>query len=123
MPLDEPAVLVLEAFARSTPPEVKLTSVTTYAVYAGHLRRAAAALGLGWVKWTPHSARAGFATERRLRGDAFSQIKEDGRWKSDSSFRVYLDEATAMSLKQQLSGIATTAEWLEGDFARRYPWW
>lgn len=41
--------------------------------------------------YTPHSPRAGFATEARLKGMAFEEIREAGRWQSDSSLRTYLD--------------------------------
>ena len=41
--------------------------------------------------FTPHSPRAGFASENRARGWTFAELKDVGRWISDSSLRVYLD--------------------------------
>ena len=48
---------------------------------------------------TPHSPRAGFATELRACGAPFSEIREQGRWLSDSSLRVYLDVVGAAQLE------------------------
>ncbi|CAK0789982.1 unnamed protein product [Prorocentrum cordatum] len=45
--------------------------------------------------WTPHSARAGFASEATARGMSFEQIRETCRWKVDSSLRVYIDMVQA----------------------------
>ena len=55
--------------------------------------------------YTPHSPRAGFASESISDGVPFQQVKEWGRWLVDSSLRVYID-------------IAATAQ-LEADFRLR----
>ena len=51
---------------------------------------------------TPHSPRAGFATERIARGVSFVQTQEDGRWKSASSFRTYIDVVGALHVGTML---------------------
>ena len=51
--------------------------------------------------FTPHSPRAGFATESIAEGQDFVSVREGGRWLSDSSLRVYLDLVGAAALSQQ----------------------
>ena len=51
--------------------------------------------------YTPHSARAGFATESIAEGRDFVSVRESGRWLNDTSLRVYLDLVGAASLAQQ----------------------
>ena len=41
--------------------------------------------------FTPHSPRAGFASESIAEGASFGDVKEAGRWVVDSSLRVYMD--------------------------------
>jgi hypothetical protein len=48
--------------------------------------------------WTPHSARAGYASEARAAGRNFTEIQEEGRWISPSSLRVYIDCVAAADL-------------------------
>ena len=48
--------------------------------------------------YTPHSPRAGFATESIAEGIDFVSVREAGRWLSDTSLRVYLDLVGAASL-------------------------
>ena len=60
--------------------------------------QAQAALEAGY---TPHSPRAGFATESIAEGQDFVSVREAGRWLSDSSLRIYLDLVGAASLAQQ----------------------
>ena len=50
--------------------------------------------------YTPHSPRAGFATESIAEGLDFVAVREAGRWLSDTSLRVYLDLVGAASLAQ-----------------------
>ena len=46
----------------------------------------------------PHSGRLDFATDGRLEGKPFTEIREAGRWQSDSSLRTYLDVLAASSV-------------------------
>ena len=52
--------------------------------------------------WTPHSPRAGYATDAIARDVPFSEVKETGRWFSDSSLRVYIDVIGASGISRQL---------------------
>ena len=55
------------------------------------------------VRFTPHSPRAGFATEESSRGVDISNIRERGRWASEQSFKTYLEVEAAF----HLGGIGT----------------
>ena len=57
--------------------------------------------------WTPHSARAGFATDRIGEGWSFTQVKEAGRWISDSSLRTYVGvtQASRIDAEWKVSGL------------------
>ena len=68
------------------------------------LRRVEAQLGLN-VGWTPHSGRAGYASDSRAEGISFEEIREGGRWQSDSSLRRYLDIIGASSIGVALRGV------------------
>ena len=41
--------------------------------------------------YSPHSPRAGFASDAMLSARDFTSIREEGRWVSDQSLRIYLD--------------------------------
>ena len=58
--------------------------------------------------WTPHSPRAGFASEARARGRPFTEIQEEGRWISASSLRVYIDCVGAASITTDLHKVGLT---------------
>jgi hypothetical protein len=45
----------------------------------------------------PHSPRAGFATDRKRAGVVDSKTRGDGRWVSESSYKIYLDVVAALS--------------------------
>jgi hypothetical protein len=44
--------------------------------------------------YTPHSCRAGFVSESIIAGVPLPVIQAEGRWRSDSSFRSYVDAIT-----------------------------
>ena len=69
--------------------------------YRAEIKSVELLLGLNFG-WGPHSPRAGFASEARARGMAFSEIREFGRWVADSSLRVYLDLVSAASISVSL---------------------
>ena len=52
--------------------------------------------------FTPHSPRSGFASEGRALGKSFTELKEQGRWVSDASFRVYIDVVAAAQINVSL---------------------
>ena len=59
------------------------------------------------IHWTPHSARAGFASDAVAAGRGFTEIREAGRWVADSSLRTYIDVVSAASIvtNMRLSGL------------------
>jgi hypothetical protein len=73
-----------------------------YSAYRRLLRGATDKLGLQ-IAWTPHSPRSGFASEGIASGKSFVEIKEAGRWLSESSFRVYIDLVTSAAISTSLS--------------------
>ena len=50
------------------------------------------------IDFTPHSFRAGFATEARARGVPIQEVKDEGRWLSDQSFGIYVDLVMAADI-------------------------
>jgi integrase len=54
-------------------------------------------------KVTPHSGRAGFATERVAQGEPADKVRSAGRWLSESSFRTYLDVVMASQVSVLMS--------------------
>ena len=57
------------------------------------------------VGWTRRSGWAGYASDSRAEGISFEEIREGGRWQSDSSLRRYLDIIGASSIGVALRGI------------------
>ena len=117
------AFVLMSSLALSTPTDQFIMGGLQPAAYQRLLARACVALSL--PMFTPHSARAGFATDLWMEGLDFVSIRELGRWRSDSSLRIYLDavavNATAASLSVQqwkdvLPDIAT-------HFLDMFKWW
>ena len=77
------------------------------AFYRSLMKKVESRLGLS-VGWGLHSPRAGFASDSRAEGWAFQEIREAGRWASDSSLRTYLDivGATNVSVSLRAAGLA-----------------
>ena len=73
----------------------------SYDIYRKLLKRVESHLGLT-VGWTPHSARAGFASEAIARGTPFNEVREQGRWRADSSLRTYIDIVSAAQISVDL---------------------
>ena len=118
------AVAVVRAFCGTTAPDELLAgSPVGVGEYGRRLRRSFAALGLGRFGFGPHSLRAGWASEMRLRGMPIAELKERGRWASDSSLRVYLDQISAASISLQLPQVDVVADFVLADFVSRWPWW
>jgi integrase len=98
---DQPMALhLVELFGSSTPVGARLTNLVSTGQYAGALRRGAVQQGLE-PRWTPHCPRAGWATETWLAGADFTALREAGRWRSDTSLRVYLDVVAATRLTDE----------------------
>ena len=62
----------------------------SYTTYRKLLKKVESLIGIS-AGYTPHSPRAGFASESYRDGMEFTAIKEQGRWLVDSSLRCYID--------------------------------
>ena len=80
---------------RATPGEEQLFPCS-YSQYRRILAHFCAPLG---VRFTPHSGRAGFATEATIQGLDPTVIRRLGRWQSETSFQVYIDVVTALEVE------------------------
>ena len=69
--------------------------------------------------WSPHSPRAGFASEASAMGMSFEQIRETGRWKVDSSLRVYVDmvQAAHIAVGLKSAGRGPAFDWAARHWA------
>ena len=77
----------------------------SYQQYHDILSRACARLNLQLLGFTPHSPRAGSATQKILDGEDFVSVQEGGRWKCAESLRVYLDRAKALATDTVVRGV------------------
>ena len=68
------------------------------------LKRVEAILGTDFG-FTPHSPRAGFATDGVIGGVPFAELQEQGRWVSPPSLRRYIDIITASSVDQRAEAL------------------
>ena len=73
----------------------------SYDLYRKLLKRIEQTLGFS-VGWTPHSPRAGFASDAIARGVPFAEVREAGRWRADSSLRTYIDVVSAAQITVDL---------------------
>ncbi|CAE8633163.1 unnamed protein product [Polarella glacialis] len=117
------ASLCLRLLVLSTPPGCLLLPSIVLLKFQRTLKEACERLRL--PPFTPHSPRAGFASECMLAGMDFISIGEAGRWKADCSLRVYLD---TIAVAAQQAALATQ-NWTEviidikDNFLLTYPWW
>ena len=82
----------------------------SYAQYRRILERTCSKIGVSNLHFTPHSPRAGFATELFAQGVPFERIMTLGRWVSPQSLRTYLDVVSASAIAVSLkSGTLTNA--------------
>jgi integrase len=94
------AIHVVKAFLSSTRAGCRLTSLSSTAQYGRYMKQAMIGLKVPEL-WTPHSPRAGWASDSTLRGISFTEIQEHGRWVSDTALRHYLDEYQRFSSYRQ----------------------
>lgn len=82
--------------------------------YRSLIHQVESSLGLS-VGWGAHSPRAGFASDARAAGVPFEEVREAGRWQSDTSLRTYLDIVSAFDIQVSLrtSGFAPALAWLD----------
>ena len=120
---DSRALQLVTALCGSTPAGRCLFGNLTLPAYQAALSFVCTLLGI--AGYLTHSPRAGFASDRLLAGEAFTDIKEQGRWMSDSSLRVYLDVVATMSSHT----VGDVAAWkdeiiqLHVHFTQMFPWW
>ena len=90
--ITDPIILwLLRHFRRTVPRGERLCSLRSLSGYAAWIERAATYFGLGAVGWSPHSPRAGRASDLTLANRPFLEIRELGRWQCDRTLRRYLD--------------------------------
>jgi len=121
----DPLVLrILRWLKLNSEPSAYVCRHTSLSHYAKILKRAANALGLGHLNWTPHSPRAGRASDLVIADVAFVTIRELGRWACDHSPRRYLDimavmgAETATALRPFLGVVAD----IEANFDNYFRW-
>ena len=102
---------LLRRFKRSTPPGHRLVP-HSLDCWRRMLKEVESRLNLT-VGWTPHSGRAGFASEMKALGMPFLEIREAGRWTMDASLRVYIDTISAVSITTMLQhkGLVPALQW------------
>ena len=88
---------LLRRLLESTPGDERLFPYNLQQ-YGRVLKKISKMLQIEHLGLTPHSPRAGFASQASLEGKTFLEIREKGRWLSDSSLRVYLDVVGALSI-------------------------
>jgi len=116
------ASTVLRHFRRTTPRGSRLSEAVTTERYAQLFGVAVRGLHLNG-HFTPHSPRAGWATELRIANYPFGELLELGRWESAKSLRTYLDVAAILSMQVSEPHVRYIAEWLLADLGGRFPWW
>lgn len=94
-------VALLRWLKRSSAPGERVVGYT-YESYRRLLGVVVKALNLQALGWTPHSPRAGFATDCIAAGLGFARTRELGRWVSEQSLRTYLDVQSAASIQVAL---------------------
>ena len=103
---DPVLAMLLFRLLRSTPEQGQLAACG-YDHYRRVLARHSACLG---VLYSPHSCRAGFATEAIIKGEAPTLVQRRGRWASEASFLVYIDVATALQVEAEFRSRALDSE-------------
>ena len=117
---DKRAIALLRwAIQRST--GEKLFPVS-YGTYRSALKKHCLHLNLD-LKITPHSPRAGFATQAIADGIPFLTVMELGRWLSESSLRCYVDIVTAASISVSLrsKGLLRAMAFADQDLLTFFP--
>ena len=74
------------------------TRAAYYVAFHASLR----ALGVSGIRFVPHSNRHGGATADHMRGVPIEDIQYRGRWKSNDSARLYIQQGQAMLLVNQV---------------------
>ena len=114
-------VSFLRALVKRTPQHGRLFPASQ-SLYRALLVQAQLDLGVR-VGWTPHSPRAGYATDARSEGVSFTEIQEVGRWASASSLRTYLDVVGSSNIAVTLKarGLADALRFSSEHWPRYFP--
>lgn len=114
-------VAFLRALVRRTPDGARLFPASQ-SLYRTLLAQAQRDLGVE-LGWTPHSPRAGFATDARSEGLPFTEIQEIGRWSSASSLRTYLDVVGSANIGTTLraAGLADALRFASTNWPTYFP--
>ena len=125
---DVEAMLLLRVFAASSAADLPFTHLQRPGPYNTLLRKAAVNVGMV-PRWSGHCARAGWATTRWMEEQNFPKLREQGRWKSDASLRIYLDSVAIMDL-EQTEDVKAVLPWLrtlvpsfKDDWSSLPAWW
>lgn len=96
----------------------RLSKIGSLSAYSRRRNLAAAAFHLGHLGWTPHSPRAGYASDAAIAGRVFNEVREEGRWTCDRSLRGYMDVQAVMGgeLQHQLQAFAPLLTELANNF-------
>lgn len=122
---DPIALLICRRWRKTLVRGDRLATHRSLSIYAHFICQAAQAYGYGDVGWTPHSPRAGFASDSAIANKPFVETREAGRWVSDKSLRTYLDIMAVMGgqLASQLTSWLPLADAIEEDFEKYFRWW
>lgn len=93
---DPVAIEAARALVAAAGPDGRLCNFS-YATFRTRLQKACQELGLTDLAFTPHSMRAGGATQLLMEGFACEKIQAAGRWASPKSCKIYLDAVFALA--------------------------
>jgi len=122
-PGDVATMYLLSRVVACRRPEETLGNSLTTPQLTARIRRSCARVGMPQI-WTAHCPRAGWTTARHLAGQPFSELREDGRWTSDRSLRIYIDAVTAVDV-DRIQALVDLSPWLAelgGRFYSDYFW-
>jgi len=120
---DSIANYLIDLFIATTPVGARLSDIHSYRALVHWLSVGLRASGYT-ARYSPHCLRSGWATWRFLSGQPILDLMTDGRWKSESSLRVYLDAVSAadsMSDPHMISRTTWIAQ-LEATMMRWLRW-
>ena len=120
-PGDTATLFLLYRIVACRRPEEHVGNSLTTPQYTGRLRRGARRVGLPPL-WTAHCPRAGWCTARHLHGQPFGELREDGRWSSDRSLRIYIDAVASVDIDTSVASHAGWLAALEARFFADYYW-
>ena len=116
MPRDWDVAEVLARVVQNTPRGCRLFPFSA-ATYRNEIRLIDQFLGIQ-AGWTPHSPRAGYATDSLSAGVPFEEIREVGRWAIDASLRRYLGEVSAAHthVRARAGGLGAALAWVSSGW-------